>query len=110
MASTNREGLKRALLLGFVIISIVLIGLIWAEGLVPDQPATPGYYRDTFQMDPNVYLTVTAEAIEFEAQLNGTPAPEASDSTEEHHGSGSGQGQNKATAVPTPTFEIIQTP
>ncbi|MBK8128732.1 MAG: hypothetical protein IPK53_07220 [bacterium] len=114
MAPTNREGvtrecLKRALLLGFVTVSVVLIGLIWADGLVADQPATPSYYRDSFQMDPSVYLTVTAEAMEFENQLKGTPAL---DSSEEHHGSGSGQGQghNAETAVPTPTSEAAKAP
>lgn len=111
MASANREGLKRTLLLGFVAVSVVLIGLIWADGLVADQPATPSYYRDTFRMDPNVYLTVTAEAVEFENQFNGTPAAHPE---EEHHGSGGSQGHGpeheEATAVPTPTMEAAQTP
>lgn len=104
----KKEKGKRFLLLGFVGLSVVLIGLIWAEGLATDQPATPSYYRDRYEMDPNVYLTVTAEAVEFQQQLNGTPAPEGA------HGSGSGQGrgqgQGNATAVPTPTSEAARTP
>lgn len=111
MASANREGLKRTLLLGFVAVNVVLIGLIWTDGLVAHQPATPSYYRDTFQMDPDVYLTVTAEAVEFENQLDGTPAAH---SGEEHHGSGSGQGHGQehedATAIPTPKLEAVRTP
>lgn len=115
MAPTNREGVKRALLLGFVALSVVLVGIIWADGLIADQPATPSYYRDSFQMDPNVYLTVTAQAVEFERQLMGTPA--ADDDMEEHgsssgQGRGQGQGHNAATAVPspTPTPEAPKTP
>lgn len=111
MASANREGLKRTLLLGFVAVNVILIGLIWTDGLVAHQPATPSYYRDTFQMDPDVYLTVTAEAVEFENQRNGTPAAH---SEEEQHGSDSGQGHGQdhkdATAVATPTMKAGQTP
>ena len=86
--------------------------MIWAEGLIADQPATPSYYRDSFQMDPDVYLTVTAQAMEFQQGLQGTPAP---DLEEEHHGSGSGQGRGQgqghdaATAVPSPTPSIEAT-
>ncbi|MBK8986564.1 MAG: hypothetical protein IPM39_10860 [Chloroflexi bacterium] len=124
MASTNHEELDRAdaararakhekgkrfLLLGFVGLSVILIGLIWAEGLTTDQPATPSYYRERYEMDPNVYLTITAEAVEFRQQLNGTPAPDADEGS---HGSGSGQGrgQGEATAVPTPTREATPKP
>lgn len=99
MASKNQEGLKRALLLGFVTISILLIGLIWLDGLNRDQAATPSYYRDSFQMDPNVYLTVTAEAVEFERSLSGTPAP----TREDTHQNGSGQGRGQGHDILTPT-------
>ena len=101
MASKNQEGLKRALLLGFVGISLLLIGLIWLDGLNGDEVATPSYYRDSFQVDPSVYLTVTAEAVEFERSLNGTPAP----TNEETHqgGSGQGRGQGHNAAAPTAT-------
>ncbi len=52
MASKNQEGLKRALLLGFVGISILLIGLIWLDGLNGDEVATPSYYRDSYSGRP----------------------------------------------------------
>ena len=107
MASKNREGVKRGLLLGFVAVSLVLIVLVWVDGLGPNEPATPSYYRGSFQMDPDVYLTVTAEAVEFEQQLNGTPAPE---SEEEHQGSGGGQGRGQAHDAATPTLEVTGTP
>ena len=73
MAQANRERLKRALLVGFVIISIGLIGMIWVDGIVGKAEATPSYYRDTqFEFDENTYLTVTAEAVEYRMQLTGT--------------------------------------
>jgi hypothetical protein len=109
MASTNRESVKRIFLLGFVGLSVLLIGLIWAEGLSLDQPATPSYYRDRYEVDPNVYLTVTAEAMEFEQQLNSTPSTDA-----ETHSGGQGRGQGAAAAatpaLPTPTNEATRTP
>ncbi|MCC6605431.1 MAG: hypothetical protein IT327_19650 [Anaerolineae bacterium] len=107
MAETNRERLKRLALIGFVAVCVGLIGLIWAEGLTGNEPATPSYYRDTFRMDENIYLTVTAQAIEFQNSLEqGTPP--ATTAPDEHNGSGSGQGQGSnhndtpaATATPS---------
>lgn len=110
MAQKTGERLKRTALLGFVAVCVGLIGLIWAEGLGNDAPATPSYYRDTFRMDDSIYLTVTAEAIEQQRNLaNGTPAPE------NHNGSGSGQGQGRdqnsnSTASPTATPDPGTTP
>ncbi len=91
MAQENRERLKRTALLGFVAVCIGLIGLIWADGLTADEPATPSYYRDTFRMDDSVYLTVTAEAIEYQRSLeSGTPP--ATPDPPQHHDSSTGQG------------------
>lgn len=92
MAQTNRERLKRTALLGFVAVCIGLIGFIWVDGIVGDEPATPSYYRDTFEVDESVYLTVTAEYIEYQEQLQGTPAPERDNNGDGHHGPGQGQG------------------
>lgn len=104
MAETTRERLKRVALIGFVAVCVGLIGLIWADGLTADEPATPSYYRDTFRMDEDVYLTVTAQAIEFQRNLeNGTPAPTAA--PDEHDGHGGGQGAGRGaehTATPEP--------
>lgn len=107
MAQKTSERLKRTALLGFVALSIGLIGLIWADGLTANEPATPSYYRDSFQMDPSVYLTVTAEAIEFQRSLElGTPPPTSDPA--EHNGAGGGQGRGEGdehdtiTATETP--------
>lgn len=109
MAQTNRERLKRFALLGFIALSVGFIALIWVDGLTGDEPATPSYYRDSFQMDPSVYLTVTAEAIEFQQNLaDGTPPPTTD--PEVHNGPGNGQGQghgqndehDEPTATETP--------
>lgn len=93
MATAPCEGLKRNLFLVFLLTCILLIGLIWAEGLSETEPATPSYYRDTsYRIDPSVYVTATAEALENERrQKSGTPAPEPAES--EQHGSGQGRGQ-----------------
>lgn len=88
MAQKNHDRLKQLLLLGFVGISILLIGMTWADGLIADQPATPSYYRGSFQMDENIYLTVTAEAQQYE--LTGTPSAPDHDAG---HGAGQGHGQ-----------------
>lgn len=90
----QKERWKRMALLGFVAVCVGLIGVIWADGLTADQPATPGYYRDSFDVDENIYLTVTAQATEYRQELEGTPTPDAHEEGE-HHGSGQGQGQNE---------------
>ena len=111
MAQKNSERLKRTALLGFVAVCIGLIGLIWADGLTADAPATPSYYRDTFRMDDSVYLTVTAEAIEYQRSLqSSTPSPTHQSDEQGEHGSGQGQGHGQgdehnapaATETPTP--------
>ena len=89
MDKTNRERLKRTALLAFLIVSVVLVGLVWADGLIEDTPVTPGYYRDTFRPDENLYVTITAEAYEYQLRL--TQTPEAL--REETHGQGQGTGQ-----------------
>lgn len=112
MAPKNGQSMKNTLLMVFVSISVVLILMVWYQGFTGSgAQATPSYYRESFEMDPNVYLTVTAQAIEFEQQLGGTPTPGGED---EHQGSGQGQGRGQghdaATAVPTPPSEGTRTP
>lgn len=93
MAKTDRERVKRMTLLAFLVISVGLIGLIWADGLTPDEPATPAYYRDTFEMDEDVYLTITAEAVQFRQTMeSGTPEPPP-ESSQNGRGTGGGRGQ-----------------
>lgn len=106
MASNDREKLRRVLLLAFVTVSVILICLIWIEGLQGPAEATPSYSRGTYKVDESIYLTVTAEAVEFEQQLTRTPGP--GDGTPEHHenglgqGSGRGQGQGQGTGNGSP--------
>lgn len=99
MASTDRTGLKRAALLGFLLVCIGLIGMIWVDNLTGGPAATPSYYRDTYKVDEDIYLTVTAEALEFQRTLSGTPAPEAPG---EHNGPGQGQGRGRSQSAATP--------
>lgn len=107
MAKTDRERLKRTALLAFLAVSIGLIGLIWADGLTPDEPAAPAYYRDTFEMDEDVYLTITAEAVQFRQTVeSGTPEaphepPENGAATGGGHGQGRGHNRG-AAGTPQP--------
>lgn len=88
MDKKNRERLKKQALIAFLIVSIVLIGLVWADGLIEDTPATPSYYRDTFRPDENLYVTITAEAYEYQLRLTQTP-----EALRDEHGQGHGSGQ-----------------
>jgi hypothetical protein len=88
------EDLKARLLTAFVIICIALIGLIWADGLLfqQDAAAAPGYYRQAPEVDGSVYLTLTAEAVEFRQRITGTSTPQ-------EHGAGQGQGSGVGTGT-----------
>ena len=56
------KNLGRGLLALYLGATILLIGLIWVDNLTGDTVATPGYIRDSFIVDENIYATVTAEA------------------------------------------------
>jgi hypothetical protein len=73
MASSTRKNVREKLLLLFLLASILLIGLIWVEGLADSPQPTPSYARGVFEVDQDIYLTVTAEMQEYEWQLTGTP-------------------------------------
>ena len=94
MDKKNSERLKRMGLLAFLVVSVVLVGVVWADGLIEDAPATPSYYRDTFKPDENIYVTITAEAYEYQLRLTQTPeALRQEEHGEGGHGSGQGAGQ-----------------
>ncbi|MCB9422460.1 MAG: hypothetical protein H6667_21840 [Ardenticatenaceae bacterium] len=93
MDKKNRERLKRQALLAFLVVSVVLVGLVWADGLVEKAPATPSYYRDTFRPDENLYVTITAEAYEYQLRLTQTPEALREEEHGQGHGSGQGGGQ-----------------
>jgi hypothetical protein len=73
MASATGKNIKEKLLLLFLLASILLVGIIWAEGLTDSPQPTPSYYRGVFEVDQDIYLTVTAEMQEYERQLTATP-------------------------------------
>jgi hypothetical protein len=94
MDKTNQDRLKKTALLAFLIVSVVLVGLVWADGLIEKTPATPSYYRDTFQPDENLYVTITAEAYEYQLRLTQTPEALREEGQGQGHGSGQGAGQS----------------
>lgn len=73
MARPTSESVKEKLLIVFVLAALLMVGMIWAEGLSDQPPATPAYYRESFQIDESVYLTLTAEAVEYQLTLTATP-------------------------------------
>ncbi|HSM56955.1 MAG TPA: hypothetical protein VK879_12460 [Candidatus Sulfomarinibacteraceae bacterium] len=46
MARKRNERVRQTLLLAFVLVSVILVGLIWADGLRQGEEAIPGYYRE----------------------------------------------------------------
>lgn len=85
MANSTRPGVKRTLLLSFVAVGIILIGMIWVDGLTGSEPTTPAYYRDSYQVAEPI-PTVTTAAVEPEGNPDGSP--------EDHrHGQGQREGQ-----------------
>ena len=94
MATKKFEGIKKFFLMGFMIASVGLILLMWADGLIDQEPEKPSYYRETMEIDASVYATMTAVAKNYELGT-GTPV-------REHKNQAS---QDKQTATPgyTPT-------
>ncbi|MFO7540062.1 MAG: hypothetical protein R6X32_18640 [Chloroflexota bacterium] len=73
MASSTGKNVKEKLLLLFLLASILLIGIVWVEGLTDSPPPTPAYARGVFEVEQDIYLTVTAEMQQYEQQLTATP-------------------------------------
>jgi len=67
--------MKQKLLLTFIIISVILIGLVWADGLFADEPEMPSYYRNTVQVEEPVAVTITPRTHEHQAEATATPTP-----------------------------------
>lgn len=59
MAKSKRENLKQSLLFIFMGVCLVLIVLVWVDGLIEDtgSPANPAYVRPTaaFEVDESLY-------------------------------------------------------
>ena len=67
--------MKQKLLLAFVVISVILISLIWADGLFTAEPEMPSYYRNAVPVEEPVAVTVTVRAHEHQAEATTTPIP-----------------------------------
>jgi len=72
MARPTIKSVKEKLLLGYVLLAVILVGLIWADGFSDRPPPTPAYYRNSYQIDESIYLTLTAEA--YDLRLTAVPA------------------------------------
>jgi hypothetical protein len=75
-AVSKSQNMKQKLLLVFVIISVILVGLIWADGLFTDEPEMPSYYRNTVQVDEPVAVTITPRTHEHQTEATTTPTPD----------------------------------
>ena len=69
MARKTGEQLKEGLLLLFIVISVTLVGLTWADGLGEPAEETPAYVRGVPTMQPTGNLPPVA--------VTATPLPEA---------------------------------
>lgn len=75
MDKAKKDRLKQGLLLVFVCASVLLVGLIWADGLAPAGPPAPSYYRGAPAVVPDSTI-VPANVPTF------TPAPREDSTTE----------------------------
>jgi hypothetical protein len=74
-ADPNSKSMKQKLLLTFILISVILIGLIWADGLFTAEPEMPSYYRNSVPTTEPMAVTVTVRAHEHRAEATATPVP-----------------------------------
>lgn len=89
--------MKKLLFIGFLLTSLALIVLIWADHLSGDQAGSPGYYRATQAVDAALYATRTAADQNL---ASVTPGP-----TRQHkHQNGNPAGQS-VSLTPTPTID-----
>jgi hypothetical protein len=81
MAHKKHDRLKQALLLVFVGASLVLVGLIWVDGLVAEAEQVPSYYRGApgtgaeRTVAPEATLAPAATATPAAPLLTPTPLP-----------------------------------
>jgi hypothetical protein len=78
MEKTAVQKLKKILLAGFVLLSVVLILSLWTNNLLNHDDQLPGFYRST--STPDVLLQLTATPIDGQTgqqnPLSPTPAAE----------------------------------
>lgn len=58
------DRLKRALLLGFVLISVALIAGIYVTGLTGSEEPAPAFYRNAAAIEPSTESTIVAPTPE----------------------------------------------
>jgi len=94
--SSGNLSLKKVLLVGFITTSVVLILLIWVDGLVDSGSINPIFYRESVSANEAFFMTQTAVA-ENHALGTGTP---------EYKGKHKNQTQIPyLTPIPSPTID-----
>lgn len=90
MAQEQRDRVKEILFFTFLAISLVLVILVWTDGLRPDADTIPGYYRSSTPLEEGAVPAIPSTA----------PAAPGADATEgapgEHPGS-----HREPTTTPT---------
>lgn len=66
------DRLKRALLLGFVVISVALIASIYVTGLSGSEEPAPAFYRGAAETEPSVESTLVAPTREHSRRGQAT--------------------------------------
>jgi hypothetical protein len=74
MDKAKKDRLKQGLLLLFVCASVLLVGLIWAEGLAPAAAPTPSYYRGAPPLVPQSTLAPATVPADTPAPLEDSTA------------------------------------
>ncbi len=90
MAQEQHDRIKEILFFAFVAMSLVLVVLVWADGLQADADPVPGYYRSSAPVDGDMVPTGPAT----------TPAVPGTGATEEAPGEHSGS-HREPTTTPT---------
>jgi hypothetical protein len=77
MGQKKHDRLKQALLLAFVCASVLLVVLIWADGLSADAAPAPNYYRQVPGAEGETTVTPAppAEVTRSSPEVEPTAAP-----------------------------------
>lgn len=91
------EMIKKSLFVAVLTLCVILIGIIWIQGIREADAGLPGYYRDTVPPDESSYPSPAAADA---ANPPGTPRP-----AESHGGHGRGRNHRDGELTPTPTID-----
>lgn len=100
MGSKGRKAVERKnsklrnfVVVGFALLSLALVFVIWADRLINTEPEIPSYVRSTF----------SAPTLQgYDLTLTAQPTREHG----EGHGSGQGGGEHGLELTPSPTFDV----